>query len=124
MVITDEYVRERINRINGLVCQIIEQVETLCIREDAEIHALREQVPRFEQLLRLTSKEADQLVLRGTSLAILAKAAELDALKLECASVEKEFTGHWRVLSNIVLKEQAMQEDVRDARREMLGLAE
>lgn len=124
IAITDAYVRERINRINGLVRHVIEPAETLRVRKDAEIRALREQVLRFEQSLRLTSEEADRLVLRETSLAILAKAAELDALKLECASAEKEFTARRLVLSKLVAEERALQEDVHDAQRQIMGLSE
>lgn len=124
IAVTDAYVRERINRVNGLVRQVIEPAETLRVQKDAEIRALRERVLRFEQSMRLTSEEADRAVLRETSLAILAKAAELDALKLECAAAEREFTTRRRVLSNLVAEERALQEDVLDARREIQGLAE
>jgi hypothetical protein len=53
----DAYVRERINRVNGLVRQVIEPAETLRVQKDAEIRALRERVLRFEQSMRLTSEE-------------------------------------------------------------------
>jgi hypothetical protein len=124
VAITEAYVRERVVRVNGLVRQFFEPLETLRAQKDAEIRALRERLLRFEQVMRMTGEEADRVQLRAVSLELLDKAAELDALKLECAAAEREFTRRRGVVAGLVAEEEALKADATALRHEMQGLAE
>jgi hypothetical protein len=124
VAITEAYVRERVVRVNGLVRQFFEPLETLREHKDAEIRALRERILRFEQSLRMTSEEADGVQLRSVSLALLNKAAELDSLKLECAAFEREFSKRRGLIVRLMAEEESLKEDAKTLRLEMQGLAE
>ena len=124
VAITEAYVRERVVRVNGLVRQHFEPLETLRVQKDAEIRALRERILRFEQAQRMTSEEADRVQLRAASMEILDKAAELDALRIECAAADREFTKRRGVLAGLIAEEEALKSSLMAAQAEMQGLAE
>ena len=122
--VTEAYVRERIVRINGFVCQKIEPVETIRARKDAEIRLLKEQIRKFEQSLRMTSEEADQVELRAVSMDILDKASQLARIRTECTAAEREFTRRREIVSRLVEEEKEVQYDLQDAKMEMQRMAE
>lgn len=122
--VTDAYVRERIVRINGLVRQKIEPLETLRAQKDAEIRALRERIQKFEQSMRMTSEEADQIELRAVSMEILDKATQLAKIKSDCVVVEKEYLRRREIVARLAEEEQGIHHHLREAQMEMQRMAE
>jgi hypothetical protein len=99
--VTAEYVRERIDRLNGLIQHSVAPLETLRAEKDGEIHALRLRICRFEQSLRMTSDEADRVELRALSSEIFEAAKELDRIRSECGGVRREYARWGVMLTNI-----------------------
>ena len=121
--VAEAYARERTVRLNGFSRQWVEPVEALRAEKDAEIHGLRERICRFEQTMRMTSGEADEVELRTISLAILERATELGRLRNACTKAEEQFM-QWRaVLAGLMAEKSLMEEGMILARRESDDLA-
>jgi hypothetical protein len=88
--VTDAYARERNERINGFVKHYVRPAVAICAEKDLEIRQLNERIARFEQTMRMTSGEADQVQLHVVSSEIVEAMTELGRLRSECARLRMD----------------------------------
>jgi hypothetical protein len=110
--------------MNGLIqCKVV-PLETLRVEKDQEIHVLRERVARFEQSLRMTSEEADQIELRALSSEIFEAAKELDRIRSDCAIMRREYARWGMMLKNVTNDYSATATSLDDVRCQISAMAE
>ena len=122
--VTAEYVRERNERLNGIVQCSVVPLETLRLEKDKVIETLQQRICQFEQTLRMTSEEADQVELRAVSSEIFKVAADLERLRFECGAARKEYVKWRSMLSSLKAEFNAVSADLEDVRREKIVLGE
>jgi hypothetical protein len=122
--VTAEYVRERNERLNGIVQCSVVPLETLRVEKDKVIETLQQRICRFEQTLRMTSEEADQVELRAVSSEIFKAASDLERIRFECGVAQKEYVKWGVMVSNLKSEFNAVSADLEDVRREKVVLSE
>jgi hypothetical protein len=122
--VTVEYVRERNERLNGLVQCSIMPLETLRVEKDRVIESLQQRICRFEQSTRMTSDEADQIELRAVSSEIFKVATDLERLRSDCVFAHKEYVKWGSMLSNLKADFNGVSADLEAVRRESAVLCE
>ena len=122
--VTAEYVRERNERLHGLVKCGAMPLETLRVEKDAVIEKLQRRICCFEQAMRMTSEEADQIELRSVTSKIFVAAKDLEQLESKSADARKEYMKWGVMLSNRKAEFDEIALDLADARREDIVLGE
>jgi hypothetical protein len=89
-VVTEAYARERNERMNGFINHYVKPAAVIQAEKDLEIRALNERIARFEQTMRMTSGEADQVQLHVVSHEIVEAMTELGRLRSECTRLRAE----------------------------------
>jgi hypothetical protein len=122
--VTAEYVKERIERLHGLILHKVTPLETLRVEKDRVIEGLQQRISRFEQAMRMTSEEADQVQLQGLSSDIFKAATELEGLRFKCREAKSEYLKWQRMIATLTTDHAAAEENLAEVRREITALAE
>ena len=120
--VTSEYVKERIERLQGLIQLKITPLETLRVEKDKVIERLQQRICRFEQSMRMTSEEVGCVQLQALSSDIFKTATELEGLRFRCAEERAEYLRWQTLISNLVADHAALDEELACTRREIAAL--
>jgi hypothetical protein len=110
--------------VNGYIKDRVMPLETLRAEKDLLIRTLQQRICRFEQTMRMTSAEADQVELNSVSEKIFEAVARLQTTKSECAVVADRFAVIQKNLSQITAERDAVLSTLHEAKNEIEVLAE
>jgi hypothetical protein len=122
--VTEAYARERNERINGFVNHFVRPAVAICAEKDLEIRELNERIARFEQTMRMTSGEADQVQLHAVSGEIVEAMTELGRLRSGCAGLRTDCSKLNSVLVVLDSQEKAVTARLGEALVEINSLLE